>query len=353
MTASLAATQVGVGRFLHGSGALGQLAAEIEAAGGRPFIIGGRVGLDLVSSALPANRVAVVRHEAPCTRAAAQHHARHAAAAGAGVVVGVGGGVTIDLAKAAATLAGLPVIAVPTSIATCVAASSVCIMYAGDGRPDGALSMTRGIFATLADRDVIQSAPRRLLLAGILDTMAKLPELRHPAAGRPGPRDGLAKATALAVSAQVYGFLAALAPRLAGGAPLSAGQLDEATLCNLLLTGIVSGLCAGNGQLAIAHSFYDWVRREVPQPQPVFLHGEIVGVGILMQKMFNGEDESELRLLMRGLGLPTSISELDIAMTAARWASLQTHLVRTTRIDPADARRLSRAIRAHAGEVPS
>ena len=99
MNASLAATQVGVGRFLHGSGALGQLAAEIGAAGGRPFIIGGRVRLDLVSSALPPTASRVVRHERRARgrplnimRGTLPRRAPGSSSASAGV--------TIDLAKA-------------------------------------------------------------------------------------------------------------------------------------------------------------------------------------------------------------------------------------------------------------
>ncbi|MGB4137361.1 MAG: iron-containing alcohol dehydrogenase [Microbacterium sp.] len=343
-------TIVGVGRFLHGAGALVHLQDEIDAAGGAPLVIGGTTGIELIGPALPEQRVDVIRHEGPCTRAAAERYAQRAAAEGATVIVGIGGGIVIDLAKAVATLADLPIITVPTSIATCVAASAVSIMYTDDGRPDGSISLTRGIAACIADLDMIRAAPRRLLNAGVLDTMAKLPELRHPRTVQTG-EPHLAQAGAIVLAAQLWDFHSALLAVISADAPVTVEQSSEATLCNLLLTGIISGLCAGDGQLAIAHSFYDWVRAEVPEVRPRFLHGEIVGVGILIQKMFNGEDSEDTRSLMQRMGAPTTIADLEIQMTTARRTSLQSHLARTTGVAPDGTSQLAAAIARNTGEV--
>lgn len=334
---------VGVGRYLQGPGVIGELPAEVEAAGGAPLVIGGAVGIDIVQAHLPAQG-RIVRHTSGCTRAAASHYAQLARECGARTIVGVGGGVVIDLAKAVATLAQLPVVTVPTSIATCVACSSVCIMYDEDGRPDGSLSMPRGVWGTVADLDIIGAAPRRLLIAGVLDTMAKFPELRHERAHPIGTRQGrLNQASAVAISEQLYRLH--LEHSVALATTNDPDRLAAATVGNLLQTAVVSGLCAGSGQLALAHAFYDWHRREYPVVHPAYLHGEIVGVGILMQLRFNKADDSSFRTLLADLGAPDSGAALGVELAPSQLEVLIDWLARVTDVPQA-----SRAVLADAIE---
>ena len=58
----------------------------------------------------------------------------------------------MDLAKCAATFGDMDLICVPTSVATCVASSSVCIMYQEDGSPDGSVPMNKEVDVVIADR---------------------------------------------------------------------------------------------------------------------------------------------------------------------------------------------------------
>lgn len=51
--------------------------------------------------------------------------------------MGIGGGVIMDLSKAAAASAGLGVVNIPTSIATCAAFTAMSVMYTPQGAIEG------------------------------------------------------------------------------------------------------------------------------------------------------------------------------------------------------------------------
>ena len=92
----------------------------------------------------------------------------------------------MDLSKAVAGKAGVGVINIPTSIATCAAFTAMSVMYT----PQGAMKdnwryeyETDGVYV---DLDVISGCPCRYAAAGILDAMAKKIEMLN--AGLPWSR---------------------------------------------------------------------------------------------------------------------------------------------------------------------
>ena len=182
---AVSALKVGCGKFFHGEGVISLLAGEIMRLGGKALLVGGPTSVDRVMDAaresLDAAGVSCVvrRHTDYCTVAWAETYAALARSEGCTVLVGVGGGKCIDEMKCAAHFAGLPIITVPTSIATCVATSMVCIMYNEKGQRAPAVNLSKEVDVCIADTGLIASAPRRTLAAGILDSMAKMPECFH------------------------------------------------------------------------------------------------------------------------------------------------------------------------------
>ena len=90
------------------------------------------------------------------------------------VLVGIGGGRCLDNVKCASVFSGLPVITVPTSIATCVATSMTCIMYNDKGQREPAVNLKKEVDVCIADMDLIATAPRRLLASGIMDSLPNI-----------------------------------------------------------------------------------------------------------------------------------------------------------------------------------
>jgi glycerol-1-phosphate dehydrogenase [NAD(P)+] len=86
-------------------------------------------------------------------------------------VVGIGGGRTLDVAKYAASLAGLPYVAVATSLAHDGLASPVASLE-HDGRK-GSYGVHMPL-AVVVDLDFVRRCPRRQLAAGVGDALSNL-----------------------------------------------------------------------------------------------------------------------------------------------------------------------------------
>jgi glycerol-1-phosphate dehydrogenase [NAD(P)+] len=111
-------------------------------------------------------------------------------------VVGIGGGRTLDVAKYSASLTGLPMVAVPTSLAHDGIASPVASLD-HDGRK-GSYGVQVPI-AVVVDLDYVRSCPPEQLRGGVGDVLSNLSavadwELAHSERGE--PVDGLAVALA-------------------------------------------------------------------------------------------------------------------------------------------------------------
>ena len=312
--------KVGCGKFYHGKGLITLLPGEIRRLGGKALIIGGPSSIDRVMKAAETGLVAAgisfqaIKHQAQCTEQWAKEYAKMALDGGYTVLVGCGGGKVIDEVKGASFFSDLPVITVPTSLATCVATSMVAIMYNDEGQRSPAINLKKEVDVCIADEDLIGAAPRRLLAAGILDDIAKMPESYHKKMNVKSYRDcRLEEYIQILNSRGIYEFL------LGEGRDLydhgkDAKRFHDVVLTNLLHTSIVSGFADGSGQLAIAHATYDFMRNFNTKKAAAFLHGELVAVGLMIQMTFNGYPESEIqkvRDLMRYMQMPLTLQDID------------------------------------------
>lgn len=188
-------------------------------------------------------------------------------------VAGIGGGKTIDVAKFAALLAGLPMVSVATSLAHDGIASPVSTLDHEQGR--GSYGVVSPI-AVVVDLDRVRAAPGRLTCAGVGDAVSNLSAISdwELAAVDTGERvDGLAAAMArtaaqavllqpgpersdefLTVLAEAL-ILSGLAMAVAGSSrPASGGDHEIMHAINQLYPGTAShGELAGLGALFCAY----------------------------------------------------------------------------------------------------
>ena len=316
---NVSALKVGCGKFFHGEGVISLLAGEIQRLGGKALIVGGPRSVDLVMGAAQASldeagvSYLVRKHNDYCTLHWAEVYADLARTEGCTVMVGVGGGKCIDEMKCAAQLAGLPIVTVPTSIATCVATSMVCIMYNEKGQRAPAVNLYKEVDVCIADTALIATAPRRTLAAGILDSMAKMPECFHQKHVESYRDCTLEEYIQIVNSRAIFEFLSGEARDLYqnGG---KAKRFNDAVLTNLLHTSIVSGFADGSGQLAVAHATYDFMRNYNTEASYRFLHGEMVAVGLLIQMGYNkapAEEIQAVRTLMADMDMPLTLKALE------------------------------------------
>jgi glycerol dehydrogenase len=153
--------KVGCGKYIQGNNVLQRIGNILKNFSNRVLIIGGStttdIVMDKVETVIKESGLIyeVIRHEGTCSRSSALDYANKAQKEKYGVLMGIGGGKLMDLVKAVSYYSRLPVVNVPTSIATCAAVSAVCIMYTDEGKPDGSISMKKEVDCVVADTNII------------------------------------------------------------------------------------------------------------------------------------------------------------------------------------------------------
>lgn len=321
----LSSLKVGCGKFFHGKGVLSVLTEEIRRLGGKALIIGGKKSLRaflnqavagdlLISSEIECR---MIEFTGECTVARAKCYADMAVRDGFTVFVAVGGGKCIDTVKCASVFSSLPIITVPSSIATCVATSMTAIMYNDKGQREPAVNLEKEVDVCIADRDLISTAPDRTLAAGILDSIAKYPECLHQKKADSCTDCDLKDYIQIINAKGIFDFLLTKYSDIYGQKK-DCSLFDDFILTNLLHTSIVSGFANGSGQLAVAHATYDFMRNHNTQKAADFLHGEIVAVGLLVQMRYNGFPDriiEEVRTAMKAMDMPCTLKDLNYETT--------------------------------------
>lgn len=232
------------------------------------------------------------------------------------VMVGCGGGKAIDTAKAAAHFSGIPLVALPTSAATCAAWSPTSPLYSRTGEYLETLELRKNADLVLVDCEVIAHAPSRFLSAGMADSLAKWYEGRTTSRGKEGDSS---TALALNLSKYVKEVVQKEGPRAKQDVEKGrcSPEVEKIIHANILITGIIGQVGGKNFRSAGAHAL-NYALCGISAARHT-LHGEKVAVGILMQFMLEGKNEKDiLRLacLYRKIGLPCSLEELGVYLSS-------------------------------------
>jgi len=230
-------------------------------------------------------------------------------------VIAAGGGKVLDSGKYIAECLNIPCITVPLSASTCAGWTALSNIYTKNGQfiKDVALGSCPKIL--VYDHKFIQTAPSRTLASGIADALAKWYESSVTSSAID---DGLVQ-QAIQISRVLRDQL------LIDGEKAFKGEFENNSswrntieACGLT-AGLVGGIGGEKCRTAAAHAIHNAITQIITPNK--FFHGEIVGVGLLLQlrleEMKNNNklaDQSikQLLLLMKELDLPTSIAELGI-----------------------------------------
>jgi len=230
-------------------------------------------------------------------------------------VIAAGGGKVLDSGKYIAECLNIPCITVPLSASTCAGWTALSNIYTKDGQfiKDVALGSCPKIL--VYDHKFIQTAPSRTLASGIADALAKWYESSITSSTI---NDGLVQ-QAIQISRVLRDQL------LLDGEEAFKCQFENNTswrntveACGLT-AGLVGGIGGEKCRTAAAHAIHNAITQIITPNK--FLHGEIVGVGLLLQlrleEIKNNNklaDQSikQLLILMKELNLPTTIAQLGI-----------------------------------------
>ena len=343
--------RIGCGRYLQEPGVLNILGAEVMRLGHSPLVVGGKTALSLtreiieksVSSVCPCYRIE--EHTGTCNDERAKELAELAKSEGLDVIVGVGGGVIMDFAKLIGYFASMPVINVPTSSATCAAYTPLSVRYTPEGRTVGTQHYEREVDAVLVDTAVVSKQPVRLLLAGMFDAIAKFLEIKQRFS-EDNDDNPLGLDWAYHLSKQSYKELitktAPCIEDMKNG--VISNTVEQVIFTAIATTGVISGIARGSNQCAIAHKFYETTRSLYPDAAAPYLHGEIVGVGLLLQNRFNGEPENNdsLLTLMRENSMPASITDIGAERNEASLNEYYERICNSSSINKDDAEECAR-----------
>ena len=309
------AWKFGCGRYIQKPGAFGSLKDEIARVGKKALVISGRKAWQAVLGCYDAPLEGIdcchVIHTQPCSEDAAREYQEKLRQENADVIVGIGGGRIMDLAKLTGEFSGCPVINVPTICATCAAYTPLSVLYTPDGRALGSWFFENEIACLIVDTRIMALQPARYAFAGIADSMAKLIEIDHNIRYAPGSADMV---FARYNAEYLYKRLSEIAPgmpdELAKGVP--SPMIEELAYLTIAATGMVSGCARGQGQSALAHGLYEASRTLYTREAAGFLHGEIVGVGLRLQQAYDGADGTDLDRILSALKLPMHLRDIGI-----------------------------------------
>ena len=314
---TLSTLMVAPAQVVRGSGILSQGGSLISRLGQRPLVVGGDRTLTVAESFLEAmlegREVARGSYHTDCCETSLTQLRQMVDEHRADVIIGVGGGKALDTAKLLAHQAQLPVVTIPTSAATCAAWTALSNVYSRRGafRYDVGLPVCPNVL--LLDYDLVATAPKRTLVAGIGDAIAKWYEA--------SVSSGHSSQTLIIGAVQQARVLRDILFQKSAAALDNPGgeEWREVVDASVLMAGVIGGMGGAQCRTVAAHAVHNGLT-QIPASHGM-LHGEKVAYGILVQlrleEMEMGNSlavtaRQQLLQFYRQIGLPMTLSDLGL-----------------------------------------
>lgn len=228
------------------------------------------------------------------------------------VVLGIGGGKTLDTSKAVSYYQKCPVIIVPTAASSDAPCSRLSVVYTAEGEFSHYLPLPSNPDMVIMDSDIISKAPVRFLAAGIGDALATYYEA-----------DACAKSNAVTMAGGHVTKAALTLAKLCRDTLLEEGYKAvlavKRGVCTKAVEDIIeantylSGVGFESGGLSGAHAIHNGLT--VLKETHRLLHGEKVAFGTLTQLVLENRSMKELNEIItfcKKIGLPTTLKELGL-----------------------------------------
>lgn len=307
-------------RYVQGQGEFGRLPLYTAPYGNACVIIDGFLYQDLNARLEKAYaesdaKFVSISFNGECCEEEVERIGKIARENGAAVIVGAGGGKTMDTAKICADEMGLPVIIAPSSASTDAPVSEIAVVYKPDGEYIGSRKMKKNADLVLVDTEIIVKAPRRLFVAGMGDALATWLEAQacecsdspnYIGSGMRRCKAGMAIAKASWDILFEDGEKALMA--------LDSGVVTESFENVVEANTLLSGLGFLNTGLATAHGIHSGLT-VLPETHK-YLHGEKVAFGIVCQMVLENTPAETVDKVMRfmvAIGLPVTLADLGVA----------------------------------------
>ncbi len=231
------------------------------------------------------------------------------------IIAAIGGGSAIDTAKATAYYEKLPVVVMPTVVATDAPCTGLSVIYNDDGTFCNYIFYPKNPDVVIVDSSIIVKAPVRFLVAGMGDALGTYFEARACVkTNSPSLENGGITKSAMALCSLCYdtlledGYLAKLSAEK--------GLLTPAVESIIEANTYLSGVGADNGGLAVAHSVYNGFT--ALEECEKTMHGELVAFGTIAQLIIENAPKEELDEVIDfciSVGLPITLAEVGVTDT--------------------------------------
>lgn len=245
-----------------------------------------------------------------CSKAEIDKHCKNLG--DADVIIGLGGGKTLDTSKAVAFYTGRRMIIMPTAASNDAPCSRLSVVYKENGEFDFYLPLNRNPDMVIVDTAIVANAPARFLAAGIGDALSTFYEA-----------SASIRSNAIAMSGGHVTKSAAALARLCLDTLFDDGvkamEAVECKVCTQALENIIeaniflSGVGFESCGLAAAHAIHNGLT--TLEECHKFLHGEKVAFGTLTQLVLENYPRDEIQKvigLCKAVGLPTSLAALNL-----------------------------------------
>lgn len=305
--------------IIRGENAISQSGEMISRLGKSPLIVGGKPSLNVIQSFL---KPVFTQQQLPyqtgsyhpdCCEKSLETLRQIVLKDQIDLIIGIGGGKSLDTAKLLAHQCHLPIITIPTSAATCAAGTALSNIYSSEGAFLYDVSLPKCPDLLILDYTLIITAPQRTLVAGIGDAIAKWYEA--------SVSSGQSEKTLLIAAVQEARILRDILLQksiLALQEPGSEIWRDVVD-ATVLLAGIIGGIGGAQCRTVAAHAVHNGLTHLLPSHGT--LHGEKVALGILVQlrleEIIQGNKlatsaRQQLLKFYQEIGLPKTLSELGL-----------------------------------------
>ena len=304
------------GKYIQGAGALKELPALISLFGARALVLASPTAAKTIVPVCgiheETNQAFIETFGRECCEKELVRLAKVIEKNRIGVMIGMGGGKTIDTAKIAADRANIPVIIVPTIASTDAPCSGCAVVYSENGVHEREYYQKSNPAAVVVDTGIIAAAPVRFLVAGMGDALATWFEAescrRTQSKNECG---GLSTMAGLHLARLCYDTLLACgaAAKLACEHQVPTPALERIVEANILL----SGIGFESSGLAAAHAIHNGLT--ALEETNAYYHGEKVAFGELTGLHLTGASPEVMRTVYgfcREMGLPVTLADIGL-----------------------------------------
>ncbi len=305
-------------RYVQGSGVIHKIGDYLSQLGDHAFLLADSVVWGLFKTDIETALKGQIAHtyeefNGESSNSEILRLAGVAKAANANVIVGLGGGKTLDTIKAVADELNLPVAIVPTVASTDAPCSALSVIYSPDGVFEKYRFYKKNPDLVLVDTWACAQAPVRFFASGMADGLATYIEAKSAytanavtMAGGGATIASMAIAQACEETLLTYGHSAYNAV----SSKLVTPAVEAVVEANTLL----SGLGFENAGLAGAHAIHNGFTA-IHGDVHTLTHGEKVAYGTLAHMILDNQDDEKVARYIRfyrSIKMPTTLAEMHL-----------------------------------------